>query len=240
MPPKRAALAQALRDAYPEDTSCGVIEAFAGDSLQRVEAYIEKVNGARDHIRNAEYVAAKHAAAPNAAVLALLQEYQQIAEATFLASDKVRTVISIRIPELKEEDNLGVAVQRAVLREIDALQAALLGGGGGGSSGDREGGSSGGSAPVGMFAARDYLASRGAIEDKLLGKPGGENEEKTSGASRAPSTLLELKQLDNDVLLKIQLAAVQLATRIRAFINTYALNWKKLIQPRTQNDKMVA
>lgn len=229
MPPKRAALSQALRDAFTEETSFSLVEKWATETLGKLQQLTESARGQRAAIANAKYAHSNASTTPTN-VLQLLQQYQAVASDVFQSAEQIRTVISIRIPELKEEDNLGVGVQMTVLKMLDTLQSKLLGG----SGGDKDSASM----AAGMHVAREYLSSRGGVEDKLLGKSS--DDKKDEGGSKAPSVLLELQQTDHDVLLKVELATLQLSTLLRSLINAYALNWKKLIQPRNSMDKMVS
>lgn len=229
MPPKRGAMAQAIRDSFTEDASLEVVDHWSSQAVADLEARAENAREARAAVLAANYTADAAATVPQS-VIASLRSYQEHLHAIFRSAETVRTVIACRIPELKAEDNLGVEVQMVVLKMIDGLEGRLVG-----SGGDKES-----SAPTvsGMFAAREYLTARGAAEDKILGKAG-DDDKKTKSA--APSVLLELQQIDADALLKLELSATQVATSIRSFINAYALNWKKLIQPRSgAGDKSIS
>lgn len=229
MPPKRSAMAQAIRDSYTEDASLGVVDHWSSKAVADLEARAKNAHDARAAVLAAYYTADAAASVPQS-VISSLREYQEHLHDIYVSAEMVRTVIACRIPELKAEDNLGVEVQMVVLKMVDSLEGKLLG-----SGGDKEGGAP---AVSGMYAAREYLAARGAAEDKILGKAG-EDDKKTKSA--APSVLLELQQIDADALLKLELNATQLATAIRAFVNAYALNWKKLIQPRSgAGDKSIS
>lgn len=228
MPPKRAALAQALRDAYPEDVSATAVEQLATKTLAAADTYLNNIRAARVAIINKNYTAQDAVQTPKDIVEALRQ-YQDFAHEAYLTVEQVRTVVVIRAPELKEEDNLGVAVQIAVLKMLDSLQSKLLGGG------DKEGVS----AAMGLYGLKEYLSARSAVEEKLLGKPA--EDGKPAQGTKAPSATLELRQVDADALLKAEIATVQMTTQLRALINVYALNWKKLIQPRSSgSDRMIS
>lgn len=234
MPPKRVAMAQSIRDAYTEETSCAEIERWSGPILSSLEGTAKAARSMRQEILKQTYTA-DAAAKSETSIITALRQYQEVGHDIYLSAETIRTVIACRIPELKEEDNLGVGVQTAVLKMIDGLQDKLAGGG----SGDK-GGSSG---VINMFSTRDYLSARGGIEDKLLGKPadGDKKEGEKKEGTKAPSVVLELQQLDADILLKLELSATQISTVVRSLINAYALNWKKLIQPRNSiGDKMVS
>ncbi|ORC84670.1 proteasome activator protein PA26 [Trypanosoma theileri] len=249
MPPKRLVYAQSLRDAFTETDSCAAVENWATVTISRLEQLVQRVAAKRASIQQSLYTRANAEHTPEE-VVALLQEYQSICHCVFSEAELIRTVIAIRIPELKEEDNLGVVVQHAVLKMLDELQNKTIGGGGG----DKNSGGGVASA-AGMYSLRDYLSTRGGLEDKLLGKAEENNKDKSKDnnnnnnnnnegekamGSKSPSLVLELKQVDADTLLKVELAGTQLTSTLRAFVNAYALNWKKLIQPRTGNDHMVS
>ncbi|KAH9597456.1 Proteasome activator PA28 [Trypanosoma melophagium] len=245
MPPKRLVHAQSLRDAFTETDSCAAVENWATVTITRVEQLVQRAAAQRAAVRQLAYNRNNAEHTPEE-IIAILQDYQAICQHVFSEAELVRTVIAIRIPELKEEDNLGVAVQHAVLKMLDELQTKITSGSGGG---DKSGGGNSVPSLAGMFTLREYLSTRGTLEDKLLGKAeeGKSDKEKSkgtekeeTGGSRSPSLLLELKQVDGDVMLKVELAGSQLTTTLRSFVNAYALNWKKLIQPRTGSDHMVS
>ncbi|KPA85945.1 putative proteasome activator protein pa26 [Leptomonas pyrrhocoris] len=229
MPPKRAAMAQAIRDTFTEDSSLEVVDQWSSRAVADLEERARNAHAARAAILAASYTADAASTVPQSVIVSL-REYQEHLHDIFRAAETVRTVIACRIPELKAEDNLGVEVQLAVLKMVDSLEGKAMGNGG-----DKEGGAPGVS---GMYAAREYLTARGAAEDKILGKVGDDDKKSKSAA---PSVLLELQQIDADALLKLELSATQVATSIRSFINAYALNWKKLIQPRSgSGDKSIS
>ncbi|CAD2214602.1 proteasome activator protein PA26 [Angomonas deanei] len=223
-PVKRGAMAQKLRDTYTEDLSLAQVHQWSEHSTQELDQFITEVSKARQELGKQP----AGAAATPTAVLQLLQRYQQLGKSVFEAVEQIRLVIAIRIPERKEEDNLGVAVQFAVLGSLDTIQNALV-------KGSSEGKEGGASLPCGVFVAREYLKERGAVEEKVLGD-GKEEKKKVP-----PSALLELQQIDTDYLLRVEMAALHVSVLLKAFINSYALNWKKLIDPRNSSrDRMVA
>lgn len=222
MPPKRGALAQAIRDTFTEEASLAVVEEWSSKVVSDLEARASNAHHAWLGVLAKPYTADAAETVP-VTVVASLREFQGQLHDIYRAAETIRTVIACRIPELKAEDNLGVEVQMTVLKMIDSLEGKLLGS----SSGDKEGGAPG---VAGMYAAREYLAARGSVEDKVLGKVS-DDDKKTKSA--APSVLMELQQIDADALLRLELSATQISTQIRSFINAYAVNWKKLIQPRS-------
>lgn len=224
MPPKRGEMAQAVRTAFPEDASYAQVVTWSETTQGKAEAIREKAAQQRAATLTATYKV-PDCAAQAPACLPLLKEYQELVSDVFRGAETIRTVISVRIPELKEEDNLGVAVQMTVIKQLESLQSKLMGGGGG----DKDGGAG---FAAGMFQTKDYLASRASVEDNLLGKEDSGDDKKKSSGSKSPSALLQLQQIDADALLRVELGAMQVATALRIFINTYALNWKKLIEPR--------
>jgi hypothetical protein len=135
----------------------------------------------------------------------------------------VQSAIVVRVPEIKEEDNLGVNVQLLVLKELGDLEKRILGGGADSSS-----------APTINFP-REYYAARAAIEEKLLGS--GKPDEKPSAS---PSLRRQLLQLDYDTLVKAALAFAGLASRLRSVVAAFTLNSKKLMNPRSSNDRMIS
>ncbi|RNF26794.1 proteasome activator protein PA26 [Trypanosoma conorhini] len=232
MPPKRLAHVQALRDTFTEAESCAVVERWATETVCHLEGLAQQAVAQYASVQEAAYTcdAAKQTPAD---ILSILRSYQYLCQGVYRDAEVVRTVVAVRLPELKEEDNLGVGVQHAILRMLDEVQNKTLGAGGTGEK------SSGVKAQTSVYALREYLEARGGVEEKLLGTPA-EGSEKGKEGSKSPSVLLQLRQLDADALLKVELSALQLVSSMRAFINAYALNWRKLIEPRTGGDRMVS
>ncbi|AIO01695.1 proteasome activator protein pa26, putative [Leishmania panamensis] len=218
-------MAQAIRDTYSEEASFAIVEEWSSKVLADLEARATNAHHARQGVLAKPYTADAAETVP-VSVVASLREFQGELHDIYRGAETIRTVIACRIPELKSEDNLGVEVQMAVLKMVDSLEGKLLG-----SGGDKDGGVP---CVAGMYATRDYLTARGSVEDKVLGKAG-DDDKKTKSA--APSVLMELQQIDADALLKLELSAMQISTQIRSFINVYALNWKKLIQPRSNGSE---
>lgn len=235
MPPKRAVLIQTIRDAYNEDASYAAIEAWTNTAIAQGEAVLQSATAAREGVEHASYSAPGSARSTPQPVLDVLRSFRAFAREAYIATERIRTVIGIRVPEIKEEDNHGVNVQMTVLCLLDSFEAKLSGAGG-----DKE--CKAGSA-AGVFIVKDYLSSRSGVEEKILGKAGGsgEGQDKPSEGTRAPSAILELQQVDADVMLRIELAMSQILTCMRCLINVYVLNWKKLIQPRVNmNERMMS
>ncbi|RNF05189.1 putative proteasome activator protein pa26 [Trypanosoma rangeli] len=232
MPPKRLAYAQALRETFTEAESCAVVERWATEAVGHLERVAQHAAVQYASVQEAAYTSGNVNQTP-AGIMSVIRDYQSLCLGVYRDAEVVRTVVSVRLPEIKEEDNLGVAVQHAIVRMLDELQNKTLGNGG---SGEKN---SGVKAQTGVYALREYLEARSGVEEKLLGKPGDGNE-KAKESSKSPSLLLELRQVDADALLKVELSAMQLVSSMRSFINAYALNWKKLIEPRTGGDRMVS
>ncbi|EPY37191.1 proteasome activator protein PA26 [Strigomonas culicis] len=241
MPPKRATMVQELRECYTEEYSLAEIREWSTRIIKEIDALTDKASELQGEIEKLVPATAYRAEVlqqPAVRIMPLLREYQALCRAVFNSAEKVRLVIMIRVPEHKEEDNLGVAVQQAVLRALDALQNRMVKG----SNASSEKETSSASSAAGMFLLRDYLGARVKVEAAILngGAPSDE-EQATRGKAVAPSSYTELQQLDIDTLYKVELASRQLSTAVKAFINTYVVNWKKLIDPRNgANDRMVA
>ncbi|CCW71912.1 unnamed protein product [Phytomonas sp. Hart1] len=246
MPPKRAALVKSLREAFPEDRSFAEVERWGSSTIDEFNGLLRELLPAREAIFRETYSVPSSAEATPEKLLNLLHRYEALSLKVWVAAEEIRNMIELRIPEFKEEDNLGVAVQAAVLSKLDKFQNAISG-----DDGEKEAVKS----AAGIFSSKKYLASRASIEEKLLPKPKKASDEEKNNAKgkdknaedasatedvKAPSAILELKQLDYDMLVKLELGIRHLQTRLRGFVNTYVLNSKKLIQPRTNTDGMVA
>ncbi len=146
--------------------------------------------------------------------------------ALFSELQVVRSAVAVRIPEIKEEDNLGVNVQLLVVKEIEDLEQRLAGG----------------KEPTGLPTVnftREYFAARAAIEEKILA-PSKDAEGKDQGPSKSPSLRRQLQQLDYDAAIKSALAFAALASRLRSLVTAFTLNAKKLMNPRSSNDRMIS
>ena len=137
----------------------------------------------------------------------------------------LRASILIRIPEIKEEDNLGVNVQILVIKQLEKAEKMMLSGGGGGDDAATP-------FPALSFK-KDYFAARAAIEEKVLGSG------KDGEPSKSPSVKLQLQQLDADTAARVGIAYNTLLTTIMTLIAAYAHNNKKLIAPRVDSDRMI-
>nr|CCC93544.1 putative proteasome activator protein pa26 [Trypanosoma congolense IL3000] len=222
---KRFAHVQTMRDAMTEQTSWSVIDTWANNTIEALQKISASAAQARSSIQGTSY-RLSHAEETPVSTVDLLRQYQTLCHDIYCDAQLVRSVIMIRIPDHKEEDNLGVAVQMEVLKLIEGLEGKLL------PSGEKS------SSVGGVFCLRDYLATRATVEEKLLGSSNAGSEGKKG--SKAPSLLLELREIDMDALLKVEFAATHLCAVLRGLVTSYTLNWKKLMQPRTGNDYMIS
>lgn len=218
-------MAQALRDSITEDQSLAQVTQWYETTIGQ----LEKVQGKAAALKESQGALG----GPPTELLELLHEYQALAKDIFVSIEKIKAVVLVRVPEIKTEDNLGVEVQMTFLRQLGAVQDKLSGSGGG----EKEGG--GGALVAGLFFLDKFLEDRCEIEAKAMGTPASPAKE-TSARQPPASSKLRLKQVDQDAALKVQLATMQLATLLRGFVNSYALNFKKLIMPRENNNKMVS
>ncbi|EAN97792.1 proteasome activator protein PA26, putative [Trypanosoma cruzi] len=136
MPPKRLVHAQDLRDAFPEEESCGVVERWATNLVSQVAKIAEQAGSQCASIQGTKYTCDNAEKVPEE-VMSMLFNYQSACRRIYYDAEVIRTVISVRIPELKEEDNLGVAVQHAVLKMLEEIQNKTLGAGGAGGAGEK-------------------------------------------------------------------------------------------------------
>jgi hypothetical protein len=223
MPPKSVStLSQKLTEArgvFSDEVAVAIVEQWASlcaVTLSQSEA------GAKEVASNVFARAAAPEETPQD-VVEVLRVLHSTYSNLYSELQIVRSAVGIRIPEIKEEDNLGVNVQLLVLKEIEELEKRLLGGGADASS-----------APTINFP-REYYAARTAIEEKLLGT--GKPDEKPS---MSPSLRRQLQQLDYDTMVKAALAFAGLAARLRSIVSAFTLNSKKLMNPRSSNDRMIS
>lgn len=211
MPPKMSAVVKELRDQFSQDNAAQIVEAWATKVIPTADASAAAAAGIQ--------FASPAELAPPAAVLELLDHLQSLQASVVADLYVIRATVAVRVPEMKEEDNLGVAVQMSALKQIDDLEKELLGG-------DKATGAT-------VEFKQGYLGKRASVEEKI--SPSG----KDATPSLAPSFALQLKQIDHDAVIAARLALLKLSGSLRAFVNLYAENSKKLINPRNVNDRMI-
>ncbi|KAH8607990.1 putative Proteasome activator pa28 beta subunit [Trypanosoma vivax] len=221
---KCSALVQGLRDAFPETKAWATVNNWAATTIQEVEQLSAQAASVRLAVLNSTYSKSNAEETP-ANIVQLLQQCQELYYRLFCDTETIATVIGVRVPEHKEEDNLGVAVQMAAFEALGKLQSALAKIDGN----DNETSS--------IFMARNYMATRGKVEERLLGKVSDDGGKRES--SRSPSALLELRQVDADAMLGVQLSTARIARLLRSLVTVYVLNAKKLIQPRSTSEHML-
>jgi hypothetical protein len=211
MPPKSAVIIKELREKFPQDAAAAIVESWATNTIPQLDVIAAAVQNFQ--------LPADSTQAP-ASILEILDSLRTAQASVVSDLHKVRSTIVVRIPEMKEEDNLGVSVQMNVLKLFDEVEKQIL-------ASDKA------SFATISFKA-SYLESRAAVEDKL--NPSG----KDAQPSKAPSLILQLQQIDRDAALVAFLTLSKLATSLRALVTVYAENAKKLINPRVSNDRMIS
>lgn len=181
----------------------------AADALETLSVSLETAEPSRD----------KAPAAVLEAVLAYRANLQNLAKDL----TTLRSAILLRIPEIKEEDNLGVNVQLQVLAQIKAFNANVTGGA---SSGKEDSSSSGTSFPS-VCVAKDYLSARAAIEEKLLGS-------EKDGPSKSVSLLQQLSFYDADTVARLSRGYREVLLQQQYIVSCMTLNYKKLYAPRVE------
>ena len=127
----------------------------------------------------------------------------------------VRSDITICMPEIKPEDNLGVEVQVAVIASISNLEKAIQGGGK-----DEVTGIAAVSFPTA------YFKERATIEEKALGTG------KDAEPSKSESLKIQAALFDADMISKLSASYKELAVQLPYIIACIAQNMKKLMNPR--------
>ncbi|CUG87963.1 proteasome activator protein pa26, putative [Bodo saltans] len=211
MPPKTAVLLKELREKVPADAAAAVVESWATTTIPQLEAV-----GAS--VQNFQLPA--DLSQPPAALLEILDTLRLTQSSIVVGLQTIRSTIVVRIPEMKEEDNLGVSVQINALKMLDEVEKQIL---------DSEKAQL---ASIGYKAS--YLGARASIEEKL--NPSGKDAQPT----KAPSAALQLQQVDRDAALIAYLTAAKLSTSLRALVTVYAENAKKLVNPRVSSDRMLS
>jgi hypothetical protein len=211
MPPKTAVLLKELREKFPADAAGAVVESWATTIIPQLETIGASVQN---------FQLPENLTQPPAALLEILDTLRLTQSSVVVDLQTIRSTIVVRIPEMKEEDNLGVSVQINVLKMLDEVEKQIL---------DSEKSQL---ASIGYKAS--YLGSRASIEEKL--NPSG----KDAQPSNAPSVKLQLQQVDRDAALITYLTAAKLSTSLRALVTVYAENAKKLVNPRVSNDRMLS
>lgn len=216
MPPKALAKnVKELREQFSEEGAVSVVERWASQSIPLLVQYAAAASTLQ------ETVAARTADATTvpADVLELLDLLLNAQSSIVADLQSIRSTVLIRIPEMKEEDNLGVNVQITALKQLDEVEKHIVGG-------EKSGGY--------LSYKKDYLVARAAVEEKLL--PTGKDAE----PSKAPSQLLALRQTDVDAVVGARIALLKLATSLRGLVTIISENAKKLINPRNLGgDRMI-
>jgi hypothetical protein len=219
MPPKSlVAPLKAFRDAFTEDLITNLNVAWTVELIPQLDT------AAADATTILAAVAGRTAdpAAVPADVLGYLRGLQGAVLRALTDLQSLQTAIKIRIPEIKEEDNLGVNVQLTYLKVLSEAEQALLGG-------EKS------KSPATLSLVRDYLSARAEVEAKLLEK----EKEGKEPSPKAPSLLLALSAVDSSAVETAALGALKLSSTLRSIVVLYAENSKKLINPRTSNDRMI-
>lgn len=209
MPPKVSALVTEVRLQFPLDDANAIVENW-------IKKVIPTAVGAASAVAEIQVGSPQ----PNQGVIEALDLLQSLQVGVVADIQTLLSTIGTRIPEMKEEDNLGVAVQVAVIKQLTALETELLGG-------DKSVGAT-------INYKVSYFSSRGGVEEKL--NPSG----KDAQPSQAPSLQLQLRQIDNDAIIGARLAFLKLASSLRVLSVAVIENSKKLINPRNVNDRMVS
>lgn len=211
MPPKNAIIIKELRDKFPQDAAAALIEGWVSSTIPNLDALGASVQA---------FQLPEDISQPPATLLEFLDALRQAQSSIVIDIQKIRSTIVVRIPEMKEEDNLGVSVQMNALKILDDVEKQIL------------------DADKAVLATitykASYLASRASVEEKL--NPSG----KDAQPSNAPSVKLQLQQVDRDAALVVFLTSSKIATALRALVTVYAENAKKLINPRVTSDRMIS
>lgn len=155
------------------------------------------------------------------ALMRYRMDLQNIAKDLYI----LRGAVLLRIPEIKEEDNLGVNVQLQVLSQIKSFASSVTGSNGS-SSGKDESPSASSLPSVGLV--KEYLAARASIEEKLLG-----TSEK-EGPSKSQSLVQQLVIFDSDAVARLSRGYRELILQQQFLISSMTLNYKKLYAPRVE------
>lgn len=210
MPPKMVSLVKEVRDQFPLENANAIVENW-------LKVVIPTATNAASAATQISLVVSQAPPQPVVEALHLLQSLQASVVADLYT---LISTIGTRIPEMKEEDNLGVSVQVAVIKQLQSVENELLGG-------DKSVGAT-------LNFKVSYLASRAAVEEKL--NPTG----KDAQPSQSASLQAQLLQIDTDALLSSRLAFLKLANSLRNLSVAVIENSKKLINPRNVNDRMVS
>jgi hypothetical protein len=174
----------------------------------------------------------------------LLKEFDTLHQQVWEFVDAIidmKTFISLRIPEIKEEDNMGVNVQWTVIKDLNRIEEVLTGGsnGGGGGAPWARSEIKGAAARAPLYAKGDYLESRFHAEKKFFGKKDKKKEGEEASAAeehKAPSAALLVAQVDREWADKIvwqYKSMIQLRTQLYTAAKQ---NMKKITDPRGHKD----
>lgn len=163
-----------------------------------------------------------HLLVPNATVVSALDDAIRTMRTMAFDLNDISIYILSKVPEMKEEDNLGVTVQSQVLEVVTEVQRALQG-----TNKENPRLVHGGS-------KQSYFAARSELEMKLA---------PTAADAKVPSSIslrLALWELDSVTLGNIAVAFAELKKYAIALSLTFARNAKKIHEPRRQNNSMIS
>lgn len=212
---------------------------FLDELLDKVPQYIQSAKAARELNLQAEYAKLEDGdatKAPPAAVLAAIEAVRMETEFVIKAMNAVSLYIFTKMPEIKEEDNAGVAVQMHVMETIGQVKAICETGSGGGKSADPR------------FCALgfklSYLKARGEMEEKL--NPKKEKEEKkddkdaapaspVAPAFKSPSARMAIEEFDRNAMADVAATYMQLRRMGTMAARTFTINIEKVACPRRRD-----
>jgi hypothetical protein len=224
------------------------INDLAGDEkyTAAAQAFIEvlaeeRINQYREKAKEVKALAATFAAAaptpagpPPAVLLAAMEELRTESIKFVDGLNALRNLIIVRTPEIKEEDNAGVAIQMAFAELVDGYSDVLTGAGG------KKDSSGGGLSLVPIGFKKDYLAARVAAEEKVLGR---QDKEETDGGSsinkQTPSSLAALAQVDTEACFKVSNGFYKLHQASLLLVVGFTRNANKILNPRRTGSSMI-
>ena len=199
--------------------------AVVGDVLDKVNAFAaaaEEYRAASKDRRARPVPADDELAATPADVVAAIDGVQTAIRTLLFDLGDLSTYIRSLVPELKEEDNAGVAIQKHVLETISAYSAALTG-----QAKEQP------AALVHLGAKYDYLKARADLENQL--KPSG----KDASVPASESLRRAIHELDNLTLGNVALTYADLRRRCVTIGSMVARNLSKIEKPRRDGGGMI-
>jgi hypothetical protein len=193
--------------------------AFCEELIARLPTYDAKAKELFEAATKLEAEAAS--AGPAAAVVDGINDLRKQSAFMVKVCEAILVLVDYLTPELKEEDNAGVAIQMQVQATAVSIMQMMVG-----STKEK-------SAYCNINTLQDYLGVRADIEEKM--NPSGKEAQPSKSASRA----MQLVTIDAVQLRAVAQSFKALKRIGLSLVLTFARNEKKVMKPRREATEMI-